>query len=394
MDTQSQDIHLDQSVVTQDDVQDLPTEDELSSELIDYKCQRYPLWDIHRFIEQVLATDKPGFLIITHKRGKTTICELSLAWHYKLIRSYIQRIPPGSITSSFIALFQECCAEMGLVYDFIRPGNISGPGISEAERYNAFLELIRAKASTVKRYIKAKEYASNYDKRMSQRLQKYIDRLFLIYSKLLVVRLDLEYLQEFAEYMTLAQAQQDISRFSSHRRWSKLFEHCVGFIIAREHGDNGCGFHFHCILFFNGQKRHQDVNLGKAIGKDYWEGTITRITGEGEALVTRGRHFNCNAKQGDYRYLGIGMIAHSDEVKRSNLSYSLIYLTKDDQGLEGIAPPKTKSITRSQLPHVKAKRSGPPRKILIRGKRVTLSMQIDSSLTTAAITFPRGSPRC
>lgn len=374
MDTQSQDIgYLDQSIVTQDDVQDLPTNELLNAQLIDYKCQRYALWDIHRFIEQVLATDKPGFLISTDKHGKATIRERPLAWHFKLIRSYIQRIPLDAKPSPLIALFQECCVEMGLFDGLTRAGDFTGPASNEAERYNAFLELIRAKALTLARYIKAKEDISNYDLRMFARLRKYIDSLFLVYSKLLVVRLDLEYGDGFAEYMTLAQAKKDISRFISNRRWCKHFEHCVGFIIAREHGKNGCGFHFHCILFFNGQKRQQDINLAKAIGKDYWEGNITRISGEGDTLITRGRHFNCNAKQDKYRYQGIGMIAHSDEAKRSNLLYALIYLAKVDQGLEGIAPPKTKTITRGLLPEVAETRSGAPRKMGVRGNRLTVS---------------------
>ena len=307
--------------------------------------------------------------------GNMTIRDLPLAWYYKLIRSYIERIPPDTKLSPFIALFQECCIEMGLVAGYVGTGDFNERGIFAPERYNAFLDLIRVKVSTVPKYIKAKEYALNYDKRMQQRLQKYIDSLFLIYSKLLVVRLDLGYLQEFAEYTTLEQAQRDIGRFISHRRWSKLFEHCVGFIIAREHGDNGCSFHFHCILFFNGQKRHQDINLAKAIGSEYWVGLVTRITGDGNEVVTRGRYFNCNAKQDDYRYPGIGMVVHSDEVKRSNLFYSLIYLTKDDQGLEGLAPPKTKTITRGLLPKIKKTGSGAPRKNCVRGKRLTVATQ-------------------
>ena len=371
--------NVSQLIITQDDVPDSSTDETTRSELIDYQCQRFPLWDIHRFVEQVLATDKPGFLIITDKRGKTRIQELPLAWYFRLLRSYIERIPADVKLCPLIALFQESSAEMGLCSEVTCAGDFTGPGIKEAERYNALLDLIRTKASTVTRYIEAKTYASTYDKRMFERLQGYIDRLFLVYSKLLVVRLDLEYGDDFAEYITLVQAQQDISRFVSLRRWNKHFEHCVGLIIAREHGDNGCGFHFHCILFFDGQKRQQGINLGKAIGKDYWEGRITRISGQGDTLITRGRHFNCNSRQDEYRYQGIGMISHSDELKRSNLAYSLIYLVKEDQGLEGIAPPKTRTITRSVLPRAPETKRGAPRRISIGGKRDPLPTQTDES---------------
>ena len=378
MNTSSHDMdcYLNQDIVTQDDVLEMKTVGEPQAELIDYQCQRYPLWDIHRFVEQVLATEKPGFLICAQQNGKRTIRELVLAWHFKLIRSYIERIPPNGKPSPLIALFQECCAEMGLHSGFTRPGYCDEKGIIEAERYNSLLALIRSKASTIKRYEEAKQYVSNYDQRMFKRLKKYIDQLFLLHPKLLVVRLDLEYQKDHAEFVTLKQAQQDISRFISHRRWNKLFEHCVGFIIAREHGKNGCGFHFHCILFFNGHKRREDINLAKAIGEEYWEGRITRLACDGETSDTRGRYFNCNAKRDDYRYLGIGLISHADEIKRSNLLYALIYVTKDDQGLEGLAPRKTKTITRGLLSRRSKAKNGRKRSIWVRGKKVKLHREI------------------
>jgi len=371
MNAQSQDIgEFDHNVSMQADSNDLSTRAEISPALIDHECRRYPLWDIHQYIEKVLATDKPGFLIICDKHGRKTVRELSLGWYYKQIRSFVDRIPPDSKPSRYIGLFQECANEMGLSLGFTLPGISHGQGVENAERYNAFLDLIRTKAATVAKYIKATKYISNYDKRIFDRLKKHVDGLFAIYSKLLVVRLDLEYQQKYTGHVTLAQAKKDIGRFVSHRRFHRLFKHCVGFVIAREHGKNGCGFHFHCMLFFDGQKQNRDLYLASAIGKDYWEGYITRIAGDGATLVSRGRHFNCNIQPYDHN--GIGMISHSDEVKRADLLYALVYLTKDDQDLGIDASPKTRLITRSILPRVQANRSGPPRKILLRGKRVTL----------------------
>lgn len=377
MNSSSQDMGAPtRDIVTKDDVLEKATTGKPQPELIDYQCQRYPLWDIHRFVEQVLATEKAGFLIQTTENGRTNIIDLPLAWHFKLVRSYIERIPRDCKPSPFIALFMECCIKLGLHSGFTRPGDYDEQGISEAERYNTLLALIRSKASTIKKYKKAKQYAANYNMRMFKRLQKYINNLFLRYPKLLVVRLDLEYREDHAAFVTLTQARQDISRFISHRRWNKLFAHNVGFIIAREHGKNGCGFHFHCLLFFNGHERRQDINLAKAIGEQYWEGDITRLACEDDTADTRGRYFNCNAKQDDYRYLGVGLISHADEVKRSNLSYALIYLTKEDQGLEGLAPRKTKTLTRGLLPrHSKAK-NGRKRRAWDRHNRVKVSRPV------------------
>ncbi len=383
MDIVSQDMaNQEQLAGKQADSHDLPPAAEISPELIDYESQRQPLWDIHQFVERVLATEQPGFLITFDRQDRRIIKALPLAWYYRRIGSYSSRIPDTGAIGRYIGLFHECCIEMELAYNgFSNPGNKHRPGMTGAELYNAFLDLIRKKASEIKKYIDAKAYVSNYDRRMFERLKSYIDGLFLIYSKLLVVRLDLEYREEFADYVTLAQAKEHIGRFISHRRWSKLFEHCVGFVIARERGENGTGFHFHCILFFDGQKQSRDLYLASAIGQKYWEGYITRISGEGESLITQGRYFSCNGKKGEYRYEGIGMITHSDEVKRANLLYNLLYLTKNDQGLGSDAPSKTRTLTRSLLPRVKENRTGPPRKILLRGKRVTQPKQITSSDT-------------
>lgn len=226
-------------------------------------------------------------------------------------------------------------------------------------RFNSLLELIRKKAKTIKKYVAAMKYVANYDERIFLRLKEYVDRLFLIYSKILVVRLDLEYVDDFSSFVTLTQAQRDIGEFISRRRFSELFKNCIGFIVAREKGENGEAYHFHAMLFFDGHKQRGDIYLGQRIGEEYWNGYITRISAKGEDLETRGSYFNCNAV--DYEHNGIGMVSYSDEVKRTDLLYALLYLTKDSQDIGTDGRPKMKTITRANMPPLETARLGRPR---------------------------------
>lgn len=334
--------------------------DYIDSQLVSYKCSRYDLWDIHRFVEDVLATDKDGFEISTNKKQNRRIKQLSLGRYFPLIRSFITRIPEGAKLGRYIALFLECVHELQLHQDgFTQPGAPHRPGLNGAELFNVFLALIRKKPKRIAQYIKAVTYVSNYDERIFLRLKEYVDRLFLIYSRILVIRLDLEYTEEWAPFVTLSQAQRDIGEFISRRRFSNLFENCIGFIVAREKGESGGGYHFHAMLFFDGHKQRGDIYLAQQIGENYWSGYITRISGQGDDLETRGRYFNCNAEE--YEHDGIGMVSYSDEIKRTDLLYALLYLTKKSQDIGQDGLPKMKTITRANMPPLEATKLGRPR---------------------------------
>lgn len=333
----------------------------IDSKLINYQTTRCDLWDIHLFVAQVIASDKFGFNITIDKKGNKRIRPLALAWHFPLIRTYIAQIPEATQPGRYIGLFLECVIELQLNQDgFTKPELPHRPGMNGGELFNTFLDLIRKKAKTIQRYIKAVAYVSDYDERIFNRLKEYLERLFMIYSKILVVRLDLEYQSDFAPFVTLFQAQKDIGDFINRRRLWPLFQHCVGFVVAREKGGNGCGYHFHAMLFFDGQKQRGDVYLGERIGEDYWVGYITRINGQGDTLLSRGRYFNCNTVEYDHN--GIGMVCHSDEVKRAELLYALLYMTKNSQDIGREAPPKTKTITRGVMPRIDGIKLGRPRK--------------------------------
>lgn len=120
------------------------------------------------------------------------------------------------------------------------------------------------------------------------------------------------------------------------------------------------GFHYHLVLFFNGQNHEDDEYIAKKIS-DYWEIVITK--GEGYC-------FNSNQEKRRYerenRDIGIGMIEYHDLEKRKYLLQNMKYVTKTDQYIKLKNSPKTRTFGRGTMPEVDDVPLGRPRtKLLI-----------------------------
>jgi hypothetical protein len=146
-----------------------------------------------------------------------------------------------------------------------------------------------------------------------------VQNLFLVSSKLLVIRVDFEYLLNARSLVTIRSAKRDMRKFLNNIRHQTQFADLLGHIWAVEEGLAG-GIHFHCFFFFKGHEAQRDVFYSMALGK-YW----VKVT-EG-----RGAFHSCNAKKGSYLYRGIGMVSHSDLEKHSGLLLALAYFTAADK---------------------------------------------------------------
>lgn len=153
-----------------------------------------------------------------------------------------------------------------------------------------------------------------------QSMEAYIFHLFNLYSRLLVVRLDIGYRKGSNGQNTPTTIKTDLSRLFNNSRHNNLFQTMIGYIWRIEFGKNK-GFHAHLLLFFDGSKSREDITLGDAIGA-YWRNST---------LNKEGTYWNCNRQKNGYKALGIGMISYNDEEKRQNLLKALTYLTKADR---------------------------------------------------------------
>ncbi|WP_150428099.1 inovirus-type Gp2 protein [Dechloromonas sp. CZR5] len=378
-----------------------------------HRSYREPLWDIFEFVRQVLSKEAPGFRIFVKKNGDKRIEALALGERfYRLMNNFMARIPESTDPAGFVGLFRDCCIELKLYYnpfgkagDYHRPG-ADGKDMNGAELFNDLLELIRKRAQHDKRCKNYLNFAEDYDLDELRNVVAYFDDLFVDYSKILVVRVDLGYQACEADKISFERAHRDIQRFINYRQWHTCFKHCIGYVIGRErgtssnteNGGNGRGYHFHCFMLFNGQKEKNDVELAKQI-IDYWQ---TRIVNSRRTPAdARTQTWFCNCNLGHYRHNGIGMVQHSDELKRWHMISALIYLTKRSQSLGDDVPPGTRALTKGQHKPRALETRGRPRQYMIQGKKVSIQrrdhssgdfLQAGTMLLTSTLPFTSGEP--
>ncbi len=187
-------------------------------------------------------------------------------------------------------------------------------------------------------------------------VRDYLDALFAVYGKLLVVRVDLSY--KSREYQddpqaaqeAVAQAIQDRALFIQRLKHHAIAEHMVGYVWKLEYGLYR-GPHLHLMLIFDGQKARMD-------------GMYARMAGELWVQVTQGRgeFYNCNAHKERYgQALGIGMVTYDDAQKRARLQVAGAYLVEVDLVRRLRVGGTYRLLGRGEMPAVEPVRKGRPR---------------------------------
>ncbi len=150
-------------------------------------------------------------------------------------------------------------------------------------------------------------------------LRAYVDGLFSVYARLLVIRVDLAYMSEHQESVTAEIALKHKDDLINNRDKSSVRHSWVGYACRLEFA-NSTGHHFHLVVFLNGAKYKNDVHHAQLIIKEW-----SAITGG------MGRGFNCNMNAKNYRFCGVGVVNHDDYEKKESLNMALAYLTKQDK---------------------------------------------------------------
>ncbi|HHX6518086.1 TPA: YagK/YfjJ domain-containing protein [Pseudomonas aeruginosa] len=215
--------------------------------------------------------------------------------------------------------------------------------VDVARRLNSCVEEIRSEVRSSRFQSKLNRYHRSGNKNFNG-INKYIDALFGVYSRLLVLRVDLSYRKEFSG-VSLERAIEDRDRLFCNARSNKIFSDMVGYIWKLEH-EMRKGFHFHAMFFYDGSKVREDITRAQRIG-EYWKREITG---------SRGIYHNCNASKVNYKSCGIGMIKHDDAMTIELLRKAAVYLTKSDLYMKikttrrgmgrGKMPPKSSGLGR------------------------------------------------
>lgn len=325
-----------------------------------YQQRAYPLEcsrdveifsDIERFVKFVLSSNQPGYEII---KDKNRIYELAIGQSFfRRIKSYIYATTPDLFYTPMISLFKQSCNEVGIKdLDLVGPHFLHN-GVYLGEFFNKLIEQIRINGKKPQfRDIDSKEaYRAS---RMFIDRVKYIDALFdNVRSRLITVRVDLEYINEHARTMQPGQAQKDLFRFFNNmKNKPKVFEDLEGYIWKLERSSLG-NEHYHILFLFNNNQFKNDTWLALEIGK-YW-----RDITEG-----RGKVFNCNDPnyKDRMKYLAIGQIDYHDENMRYNLLRVIAYLCKTTQSLKVKIKKRTRTCGRGTWPSLREETRGRKRK--------------------------------
>lgn len=192
------------------------------------------------------------------------------------------------------------------------------------DRLNAFIAAIRREAKSAQFVNRLKNH-NRVCRQNYAGLVGLFDKLFIDYSKILVVRLDISY-RRFDTSIFSQLKPSTLAQVKSHRNLLMKYlkkewgDDYLGYAWSLEFGIDGTGYHHHLLLLFNGQRLQQGITIGGIIGR-YWNNVVTRGFG---------RFHNCNLHTARYHYVGVGVISHDDLIARANLLKAASYLTKAD----------------------------------------------------------------
>lgn len=280
------------------------------------------LHNIHKFVSEVLSTTELAYTWKGDRFGKQQLIRHSLSKYMSQMPVFLRILNTDFEFSESIEIFKECAIRMDLMHENFKMG-LNFPSCIEnktvADRFNDFIQFIRLESNNPI-YEKRRRYREYNAIRNYRSACRYLDNLFQRYSRLVVIRIDLGYLHEYAKKFDFIAADRDIEKLLNNRRYNKLISNWAGYMCKMEIGV-AKGVHFHLIVFLEGSKFKDDVGWGNKIG-GYWN----RITSG------NGVFHNCNRTKVNYKSIGVGIINHDNEAMITTLKNIVIaYLTKEQE---------------------------------------------------------------
>ena len=154
-------------------------------------------------------------------------------------------------------------------------------------------------------------------------VQKYCESIIGKYSRILVARVDLGYLQEYSSRIRVEDIYKDLDILLNRiQNKDGIFKHVIGYIWGVEQGGKSKGFHCHLAIIYDTAFRD-----GSAA---YWGNKIIALWSE----ITRdyGQGYNCWNRERVKELrgrdeLGIGLIYRRDSTQVTNFIEAMEYLT-------------------------------------------------------------------
>lgn len=259
-----------------------------------------------------------------------------------------------------INLFMEVCDELNLICNDVGDTRLATVDFNTEldDHWTVFIELLnmlyrKGNSTEFKGMLMNTFRLINY---REKEYKGFVQALFNAHSRVVVLRIDLEYQKAIARTVSLSEALDDLDHLVANMRSNAMFNHMLGYIFKVEYGVDR-GIHIHSILFFNGAKRNGANHIGhaKQIG-EYWKNMITQ---------GRGTYWNVNARIEHYRQkgiCGIGLIHwHECDLQANLLDMVIHYVCKEQQMIRSDAEPYRKIIRKQHFPKINEVRRGRPR---------------------------------
>ena len=153
-------------------------------------------------------------------------------------------------------------------------------------------------------------------------VQEYCESIIGKYSRILVARVDLGYLQEHSSRIRVEDIYNDLDILLNRiQNKDGIFKHVVGYIWGVEQGGKSKGFHCHLAIIYD--------NAYRAGSAEYWGNEIielwkdiTRDFGQGYNCWNRKRVAELRSKD----ELGIGVIHRRDSTQVANFIRAMQYI--------------------------------------------------------------------
>ncbi|ENW93041.1 YagK/YfjJ domain-containing protein [Acinetobacter dispersus] len=156
-----------------------------------------------------------------------------------------------------------------------------------------------------------------------KRLIGYMEKLFHHYRKLLIVRVNLFYHEEFRDEINITKFDQDFRVFRNRlSNKDTCFKNLHGYVWAKEQAEK-CGYHVHLLLIYDGALHRSGVHFAMLVGRK-WD----------EITQGRGAYFSCHDKsyleqlQRAGCKIGIGPISREISGDWERLESAFLYLVK------------------------------------------------------------------
>jgi hypothetical protein len=215
--------------------------------------------------------------------------------------------------------------------------------------FNGFINDLRKDVNSARFKREFADYQRTVNKN-SRELRKYIDELFELDSKLLVVRLDMTYLKP-PQWPNAVDT--GILHIDAQAHWKKMLaflrtklpSNCLlGFSWRLEYSQIK-GFNFHVLLFLKASNMCAEPDILQHIGA-FWNTDATQ---------GKGLHFNCARYERDiphwlYKWCGTGLIDRENADKRADLEKAIVYMTRTDYLLKLALPNRKRSFGKGNPP--------------------------------------------